>query len=95
MSFGVPLLESESEFPSYLHYPRGGGGLLALVNVRVARATETRLLRRDQVRGEGEEDAGRRQHASGAGDLQGTSLIRNRHPVGPYSRTMPRLLWRS
>jgi len=24
-----------------------------------------------------------------------TSLIRNRHPVGPYSRTMPRLLWRS
>ena len=21
-----------------------------------------------------------------------TSLIRNRHPVGPYSRTMPRLL---
>ena len=22
----------------------------------------------------------------------GTSLIRNRHPVGPYSRTMPRLL---
>ena len=22
-----------------------------------------------------------------------TSLIRNRHPVGPYSRTMPRLLW--
>jgi len=26
---------------------------------------------------------------------RGTSLIRNRHPVGPYSRTMPRLLWRS
>ena len=25
----------------------------------------------------------------------GTSLIRNRHPVGPYNRTMPRLLWRS
>jgi len=25
----------------------------------------------------------------------GTSLIRNRHPVGPYSRIMPRLLWRS
>jgi len=24
---------------------------------------------------------------------RGTSLIRNRHPVGPYSRTMPRLLW--
>ena len=23
------------------------------------------------------------------------SLIRNRQPVGPYSRTMPRLLWRS
>ena len=23
------------------------------------------------------------------------SLIRNRHPVGPYRRTMPRLLWRS
>ena len=21
-------------------------------------------------------------------------IIRNRHPVGPYSRTMPRLLWR-
>ena len=26
---------------------------------------------------------------------RGTSLIRNRHPVGPYRRTMPRLLWRS
>jgi len=24
---------------------------------------------------------------------RGTSLIRNRHPVGPYSRTMPRLIW--
>jgi len=26
---------------------------------------------------------------------RGTSLIRNRHPVGPYRRNMPRLLWRS
>ena len=26
--------------------------------------------------------------------LQG-SLTRTRHPVGPYSRTMPMLLWRS
>ena len=26
---------------------------------------------------------------------RGTSLIRNRHPVGPYRRTIPRLLWRS
>jgi len=26
---------------------------------------------------------------------RGTSLIRNRPPLGPYSRTMPRLLWRS
>ena len=25
-------------------------------------------------------------------DYRGTSLIRNHHPVGPYSRTMPRLL---
>jgi len=25
----------------------------------------------------------------------GTSPIKNYHPVGPYSRTMPRLLWRS
>ena len=25
----------------------------------------------------------------------GTSLIRNRHPVGPFRRTMPWLLWRS
>ena len=32
--------------------------------------------------------------ALGAG-LQGYLAIRNRHPVGPYSRTMPRLLWRS
>ena len=24
---------------------------------------------------------------------RGTSLIRNCHPVGPYSRTLPRLLW--
>ena len=24
---------------------------------------------------------------------RGTSLVRNRHPVGPYSGTMPRLLW--
>jgi len=24
---------------------------------------------------------------------RGASLIRNRHLVGPYSRTMPRLLW--
>jgi hypothetical protein len=23
------------------------------------------------------------------------SSLRNRHPVGPYSRTMPELLWRS
>ena len=28
------------------------------------------------------------------GRCRGTSIIRNRHPVGPYSRTMPRLLWR-
>ena len=26
---------------------------------------------------------------------RGTSLIRNRHPVGPYSRTLPKLLWLS
>jgi len=26
---------------------------------------------------------------------RGTSLIRNRHPAGPYSRTRSRLLWRS
>ena len=26
---------------------------------------------------------------------RGTSLIRNSAPVGPYRRTMPRLLWRS
>ena len=26
---------------------------------------------------------------------RGNSLIRNRHPVGPYSRTMPRILLRS
>jgi len=26
---------------------------------------------------------------------RGTSLRRNRHPFGPSSRTMPRLLWRS
>jgi len=30
-----------------------------------------------------------------AGECRGTSLIRNRHPLGPYSRTMPRLPWRS
>jgi len=28
-------------------------------------------------------------------DYRGTPLIRNRHLVGPCSRTMPRLLWRS
>jgi hypothetical protein len=26
---------------------------------------------------------------------RGTSLIRNRTPLGPYSRAMPRALWRS
>ena len=26
-------------------------------------------------------------------DYRGTSLIRNRHPVGPYSRPSPRALW--
>ena len=26
---------------------------------------------------------------------RGTSLTRHRHPVGPYSGTMPRLLWRA
>ena len=26
---------------------------------------------------------------------RGTSLIRNSAPLGPYSRTMPRALWRS
>ena len=26
---------------------------------------------------------------------RGTSLIRNSPPLGPHSRTMPRLLWRS
>ena len=31
----------------------------------------------------------------GACAYMGTSLIRNRHPVGPYSRNMPRLLLRS
>jgi len=34
-------------------------------------------------------------HRIGGGAYRGTSLIRKRHPVGPYSRTMPRLLWRS
>ena len=29
----------------------------------------------------------------GAMHYRGTSLIRNRVPLGPYSRTMPRLLW--
>ena len=29
------------------------------------------------------------------GRYRGTSLVRNRHPVGPYSRTMLRPLWRS
>jgi len=29
------------------------------------------------------------------GTYRGTSLVRNRHPVGPYNRPMPRLLWRS
>ena len=29
------------------------------------------------------------------GDLQGYLVMRNRHRVGPYSRTMPRLLRRS
>ncbi|KAJ1473209.1 hypothetical protein T484DRAFT_3365307 [Baffinella frigidus] len=28
-----------------------------------------------------------------AGPYRGTSLMRNRLPVGPYSRTMPRVLW--
>ena len=28
-----------------------------------------------------------------ASTYMGPSLIRNRHPVGPYSRTMPRALW--
>ena len=28
-----------------------------------------------------------------AGKYRGTSLRRNHHPVGPYSRTMPSLLW--
>ena len=27
------------------------------------------------------------------GVYRGTSLIRNRPPLGPYSRTMPRALW--
>ena len=26
-------------------------------------------------------------------EYRGTSLIRKRHPVGPYSRVMPRALW--
>ena len=26
-------------------------------------------------------------------EYRGTSLIRNRYPLGPYSRTMPRALW--
>jgi len=26
---------------------------------------------------------------------RGTSLMRNRHPIGPYNRTMPRALWGS
>ena len=31
--------------------------------------------------------------ANTAAMYKGTSLIRKRYPVGPYSRTMPRLLW--
>ena len=31
----------------------------------------------------------------GACRVQGYLAIRNRHPVGPCSRTMPRLSWRS
>ena len=27
------------------------------------------------------------------GVYRGTSLIRNRRPLGPYSRTMPRAIW--
>ena len=29
----------------------------------------------------------------GGGDNRGTSLIRNRLPVGPYCKAMPRALW--
>ena len=29
------------------------------------------------------------------GSYTGTSLMRNRHSIGPYRRTMLRLLWRS
>ena len=31
----------------------------------------------------------------GRGGYRGASLIRNRAPLGPYSRTMPRALWKS
>jgi len=34
-------------------------------------------------------------HVACGMQYRGTSLIRNRHSVGPYSRTMLRLLWRS
>ena len=34
-------------------------------------------------------------HALSAERYRGTSLIRNRNPLGPYSRTTPRALWRS
>ena len=33
--------------------------------------------------------------ASGVVLYRGTSLTRKRAPLGPYSRTMPRALWRS
>ena len=31
----------------------------------------------------------------GAGGYRGTSLIRNRRPLGPYSRQVPRALWQA
>ena len=33
-----------------------------------------------------------RRPRGGAGEYMGTSLIRNRHPLGPYGRIMPRAL---
>ena len=36
---------------------------------------------------------GRRRVSSVSSEYRGTSLARKRTPLGPYSRTMPRLLW--
>ena len=70
----------------------GAGAAVATGGAGWALASSAALMDCWAVRRTSAADAGL-SHVSFAGACRGTTLIRNSLPLGPYSRTMPMVLW--